>query len=82
MRAQHLLDAMSGATNVVADESLASITKVVNLWISGCCPNALGEFIASAPITPLQKPGGGLRPIAVGTIWRRLVSKLAATKVD
>ncbi|GKF75856.1 hypothetical protein Tco_0225300, partial [Tanacetum coccineum] len=35
----------------------------------------LGKYIASAPLMPLVKPGGGIRPIAVGTIWRRLVSK-------
>ncbi|GJR79081.1 reverse transcriptase domain-containing protein [Tanacetum coccineum] len=39
------------------------------------CPMLLGEYIASAPFTPLVKPGGGIRPIAVGTIWRHLVSK-------
>ncbi|MCI97688.1 hypothetical protein A2U01_0118989, partial [Trifolium medium] len=34
------------------------------------------EFVASAPLTPLLKPDEGIRPIAVGTIWRRLVSKV------
>ena len=38
---------------------------------------SLAEFVASAPLTPLLKPDGGIRPIAVGTIWRRLVSKVA-----
>ncbi|GJS12033.1 putative reverse transcriptase domain-containing protein [Tanacetum coccineum] len=37
----------------------------------------LAEFVASAPLTPLLKPDNGIRPIAVGTIWRRLVSKVA-----
>ena len=30
---------------------------------------------------PLVKPGGGIRPIAVGTVWRRLVSKVASSSV-
>ncbi|XP_026428293.1 uncharacterized protein LOC113324185 [Papaver somniferum] len=81
LRDQHLLDAMSGVGAAVAEELLSSITGVVNLWLSGKCPSILGEFVASAPLTPLLKPGGGLRPIAVGTIWRRLCSKLAATSV-
>lgn len=88
LRAQHLLDALSGDAAAVSDKLfavsdklLASITGVVNLWLSGQCPADLGEFIASAPLTPLLKPGGGLRPIVVGSIWRRLVSKLAATTV-
>lgn len=81
LRAQHLIDAMSGAASAVANDLVASITGVVNLWLAGKCPDGLGEFIVSAPLTPLLKPGGGLRPIAVGTIWRRLVSKVAAYSV-
>lgn len=81
LRTQHLLDAMSGAANAVSDELLSSITKVVNLWLAGNFPPALGAYIASAPLTPLRKPGGWVRTIVVGTIWRRLVSKLATTKV-
>ena len=38
---------------------------------------SLAEFVASAPLTPLLKPDGGIHPIVVGTIWRRLVSKVA-----
>ncbi|KAJ0755819.1 putative reverse transcriptase domain, exostosin, DNA/RNA polymerase superfamily [Helianthus annuus] len=45
--------------------------------VRGKCPSCLAEFVASAPLTPLLKPDNGIRPIAVGTIWRRLVSKVA-----
>ncbi|GKB78656.1 hypothetical protein Tco_0945551, partial [Tanacetum coccineum] len=41
----------------------------------------LGEYIASAPLTPLVKPGGGIRSIAVGTVRRRLVSKVSAIMI-
>ncbi|GKA31015.1 hypothetical protein Tco_0717320 [Tanacetum coccineum] len=44
LRAQHLMDYLSGANVVVSDEF--------------------------APLIPLVKPGGGIRPIAVGTVWR------------
>ncbi|GKE20519.1 hypothetical protein Tco_1432031 [Tanacetum coccineum] len=81
LRAQHLRDILGGAASAVADDLLGSITGVVNLFLSGKCPSQLGEFIASAPLTPLVKPGGGLRPIAVGTVWRRLVSKVASSSV-
>ncbi|XP_026400006.1 uncharacterized protein LOC113295887 [Papaver somniferum] len=47
----------------------------------GSCPAILGEYISSAPLIPLLKPGGGRRPIVVGTIWRRLCSKLDASSV-
>ncbi|GKA97858.1 putative reverse transcriptase domain-containing protein [Tanacetum coccineum] len=58
-------------------KSLKAITSVVNLWLAGRCPPILAEFIASAPLTPLLKPDNGIRPIVVGTTWRRLVFKVA-----
>ncbi|MCI63979.1 hypothetical protein A2U01_0085236, partial [Trifolium medium] len=61
----------------VARDLLDAITSVVNLWLGGRYPKSLAEFVASEPLTPLLKPDGGIRPIAVGTIWRRLVSKVA-----
>ncbi|KAD5316908.1 hypothetical protein E3N88_16854 [Mikania micrantha] len=81
MRAQHLLDAVGGEGSITSSGLLASITEVVNLWLGGSCPKVLAEFVASAPLTPLLKPDKGIRPIAVGGIWRRLVSKVAMKKV-
>jgi len=77
LRAQHLLDAFCGDGSVIADGLLKAITTMVNLCLKGRCPKVLAEFIASAPLTPLLKPDNGIRPIAVGAIWRRLVSKVA-----
>jgi hypothetical protein len=77
LRAQHLLDVMCGEGSPVARDLLDAITPVVNLWLGGRCPIGLSEFVASAPLTPLLNPDGGIRPIAVGTIWRWLVSKVA-----
>ncbi|GJX10345.1 retrovirus-related pol polyprotein from transposon TNT 1-94 [Tanacetum coccineum] len=75
------MDCVSGAAVAISDELVSSITQVVNLFLEGNCPTVLGGYIASAPLTPLVKPGGGIRPIAVGTIWRRLVSKVSATMI-
>ncbi|XP_021989397.1 uncharacterized protein LOC110885960 [Helianthus annuus] len=81
LRAQHLLDALSGEGLATASGLLTAITEVVNLWLEGLCPKVLADFVASAPLTPLLKPDNGIRPIAVGAIWRRLVSKVAMKKV-
>ncbi|GJR24240.1 hypothetical protein Tco_0972767 [Tanacetum coccineum] len=81
LRAQHLMDCLSGAALAISDKLDSSITQVVNLFLEGKCPTMLGEYIANAPLTLLVKPGGGIRPIAVGTIWRRLVSKVSATMI-
>ncbi|XP_026424430.1 uncharacterized protein LOC113320753 [Papaver somniferum] len=81
LRVQHLLDALNGSAEAVADELLESITGVINLWFDGFCPAQLGVYIASAPLTPLLKPDCDIRPIVVGTVWRRLMSKVAASAV-
>ncbi|XP_021765938.1 uncharacterized protein LOC110730443 [Chenopodium quinoa] len=44
-------------------------------------PFGTKRVFASAPLTPIVNPGGGIRPIALGTAWRHLVSKVAAVMV-
>ncbi|GJV58022.1 putative reverse transcriptase domain-containing protein [Tanacetum coccineum] len=77
LRAQHILDALCGEGSAIAVGLLKAISVVVNLLLEGRCPKVLAEFMASAPLTPLLKPDNGIRPIAVGAIWRRLASKVA-----
>nr|GEW76143.1 hypothetical protein [Tanacetum cinerariifolium] len=77
----HLVDWLSGSVVAVFDELISSITQVVNLFLDGSFPKMLGEYIASAPLTLLVKPGGGICPIVVGTVWRRLVSKVNALMI-
>ncbi|KAJ0843465.1 putative reverse transcriptase domain, exostosin [Helianthus annuus] len=50
---------------------------MVNLCLGGRCLRSLAEFVASTPLTPLLKPENGIRPIAVGSIWKRVISKVA-----
>ncbi|GJZ91856.1 hypothetical protein Tco_0663921, partial [Tanacetum coccineum] len=77
LRAQHILDALCGKGSATATDLLKAITSVINLWLAGRCPPILAELVAYAPRMPLLKLGNGIRPIVVGTIWRRLVSKVA-----
>ncbi|GKB47037.1 hypothetical protein Tco_0897790, partial [Tanacetum coccineum] len=77
LRAQHILDALCGEGSAIAVGLLKAISVVVNLLLEGRCLKVLAEFVASAPLTPLLKPDNGIRPIAVGAIWRRLASKVA-----
>nr|GEY98805.1 putative reverse transcriptase domain-containing protein [Tanacetum cinerariifolium] len=77
LRAQPILDALCGEEFATATDLLKVITSVVNLWLAWRCPPILAEFVASAPPMPLLKPDNGIQPIAAGTIWRRLVSKVA-----
>nr|GEV07469.1 hypothetical protein [Tanacetum cinerariifolium] len=75
------MDCLSGVVVAISDELVSSITQVVNLFLDGKCHNRSGEYIASAPLTPLVKPGGCILPIVVGTVWRRLVSKVSAIMI-
>ncbi|GKA39440.1 hypothetical protein Tco_0731991 [Tanacetum coccineum] len=79
--AQHLMDCLSGVVVSISDELVAFITQVVNPFLFGKYPKMLVEYIDSAPLTPLAKPGGGICLIDVGTVWRRLVSKVSAAMI-
>nr|GEX65042.1 hypothetical protein [Tanacetum cinerariifolium] len=81
LRAQYLIDYLIGSVVAISNELVSSITQVVNLSLGGSCPKMLGEYIASAPLTLLVKPGGGIRPIAIGTVWRCLISKVSALMI-
>ncbi|GJX87103.1 hypothetical protein Tco_0339117 [Tanacetum coccineum] len=81
LRVQHIMDCLNGDVVALSDELVSSITQVVNLFLDGKCPKMLGEYIVSAPLTPLVKSGGGIRPIAMGTVWRHLVSKVGVVMI-
>lgn len=76
LRAQNLLNAMCGEGYFVSRDLLCSITVVVNLWLGGRCRMSLEEFISSTSLTLLLKCDGRIKPIDIGFVWRRLVSKV------
>ena len=63
------------------DELFQACTDVINDLLAANAPNELAEFLCSAPITPLKKPDGSVRPIAVGEVWRRWTAKCAMESV-
>ena len=48
---------------------------MVSLLCNGHAPSQIVPHLCGATLLPIQKKGGGLRPIAVGEIMRRLTSK-------
>jgi len=72
MRPQHLKDGLAPGLH---DEVLRHVTEVVNLMARGQAPAVAQEGLCGASLAALPKPSGGLCPVAVGGIWRRLVSK-------
>jgi len=53
------------------------LTSFVNLVLRGGVPLPVRAHFFGARLFALSKPGGGLRPIAVGLTLRRLVAKVA-----
>jgi hypothetical protein len=56
-------------------EAFSAILWLMNALVSGALPH-VQELLDSALIGT-QKPGGGVRPIAIGDVWLRLASRCA-----
>ena len=57
------------------DEVLERSTALVNLLSKGEAPASLAPYLAGANLTALPKKDNGIRPVAVGDVWRRLTAK-------
>ena len=54
------------------------LTRLVNAMAKGAVPDVVSPHLCGARLIAANKKSGGLRPIAVGNILRRLTSKLIA----
>ena len=70
LRVQHLLDALGHGGGL-----LDQLTAVVNLLARGRACASIAPSLAGAGLVALPKPSGGIRPIAVGELLRRLTGK-------
>jgi hypothetical protein len=56
-------------------EFLDNLTSFINLCLEGKALQSFATFMSSAPLVPLLKKDDSIRPIAVGEVLRRLISK-------
>ena len=77
LRPEHLKSVLRAAPNR-RDRALSNLTKLVNVVMKGNVPEAVAPFLCGARLHAANKKDGGLRPIAVGNLERRLISKCAA----
>ena len=75
LRAEHLKVSIKSAPPNRTDKATEAITKLVNTMAGGRVPEQVAPFLAGARLHTAVKKDGGLRPIAVGEITRRLTSK-------
>ena len=64
------------------DEVLRQVQELVNLLSRGDAPQEIQCWISGGSLVALPKKDGGLRPIAVGEAWRRLVGKILVASCD
>ena len=77
LRAVHLVDMYEGSSGQDRDAFLLALTAFINCCLSGALHPDVAPYLCGAPLYPLRKKTGGIRPIAVGEVLRRLVSKAA-----
>ena len=73
LRPDHLREALLTAH---ADEVAAHLASLCHLLARGEAPGSLSPHLAGGSLHALPKPQGGVRPIAVGEVVRRLVGKV------
>ena len=73
---QYLKDFLSVKTDDSRSVFLGQLNRILSTMVSKELPSALAKWLGCANLIPLCKKDDGVRPIAVGLCFRRLVSKL------
>ena len=72
---QHLKELISRQNGESGALLLDSLAALANVMLAGIVPAVIQTILYGANLLALHKPGGGIRPIAVGNVLRRLVAK-------
>ena len=78
LRAQLSKDGISVNIGETGKKLLDSITELCNILFSNEIPVSVQPLLFGTNLISLEKTSGGLRPIAVGKMFRRLAGKFAA----
>ena len=78
LRPSHLREAVNCPSPDRANRVLFTLTSFVNLLAAGLTPISIRPHLCGATLLASKKKSGGLRPIAVGEVLRRLTSKCLA----
>ena len=81
LRPSHLREAVGCPSPDRANRFLSSLTRFLNLLAAGRAPPTITPHLCGASLLASRKRNGGHRPIAVGEVLRRLVSKYLASLV-
>ena len=81
-RPQHLKDCLPREDGEHDSPMLTALTKLTNILLQGNVPFSVRPVIFGANLTALSKKCGGIRPIAVGDVFRRTAAKCALRQVE
>ncbi len=65
---------------VLAHSAPGLFVRLMQAVMDGAVPEEVKPVLYGAALTPLDKPDGGIRPIAVGEVFVRIVGKLLAAQ--
>ena len=82
LRPQILKDVLSHQVGEAGAELSLAIRRLLDLLLVGGVPEAVRPVFFGASLTPLKKKSGGIRPIAVGCVWRRLSAKIVLRRIS
>jgi hypothetical protein len=71
LRPQYLLDLVNSKESGQA--LVTVVTAMTDLLLEGRCPSAVTNVLFGGTLFALRKKSGGVRSIAIGYTWRRLV---------
>ena len=77
---KHLQRAVDCFATDRSEFALKAVTKFVNFGSRGLFPVFVSKTLCCASLTALSKKKGGVRPIAVGEVLRRLMAKWLASE--
>ena len=80
MRPEHLKTILRSAPNR-SDGALTALTRLVNSMADGGVPATIAPYMCGARLFGPLKKDGGIRPVAVGNLLRRLVAKCVASAI-
>ncbi|KAL3613036.1 hypothetical protein CASFOL_043125 [Castilleja foliolosa] len=81
LRPAHLKELTSGSAGDSGQRLLESLTRLCNFLLGGGLNADVCPFMYGAALCALTKKDGGTRPIAIGSVFRRLTAKLGCRAV-
>uniref|UniRef100_A0A1X7SDZ4 Reverse transcriptase domain-containing protein n=1 Tax=Amphimedon queenslandica TaxID=400682 RepID=A0A1X7SDZ4_AMPQE len=82
LRPNHLKEGIRCPSPSTAANFLLRLTQFTSLLTSGLLPQAIAPHLCGASLLASRKKSGGLRPIAIGEVFRRLASKCLVSLVS